>query len=112
LPLKSLTMNDEQTEKTYAIFDTAASRKIIGDLEKRRAKVILFPPIETEKINFERSAEIFADLHRFDWLIFTDVLAVEYFLESLAEIDFDLYALDDLRVCALGEAVSDVRPPN
>ncbi len=100
-------MSEFGSEKTYAIFNKAANRKIIGDLGKAQAKVILFPPIATEKIVSDESAAIFAELKNFDWLIFADVFAVEYFLETLTKIDFDSYELDDLRVCALGETVSD-----
>ena len=101
-------MNESESVKTYAIFDTAANRKIVGNLEKSGANVRLFPPIETTRIELnETEAVYFTALEKFDWLIFTDVFAVDYFLEILAENTVDFYDLDDLRVCAFGEAVSD-----
>ncbi len=101
-------MTTAETLKTCAIFDTAANRRIVNDLEKAGAKVFLFPPLPTQKIQFsEVEIQDFTNLEKFDWLIFSDVTAVECFLESLEERLIDLFELDDLRVCAFGETVSD-----
>jgi len=101
-------MTDSGNDKTYAIFDTAANRKIVGDLSKSGAKVFLFPPIETEKLHLnETETARITDLQKFDWLIFSDVFAVDYTLEYLEEYAIDFFDLDDLRVCAFGETVSD-----
>ena len=106
--VKIVTMTDSGNEKTYAIFETAANRKLIGDLKKSGANVLLFPPIETEKIQLnEAEAAQIADLQKFDWLIFLDVFAVDYTLEYLEEYAIDFFDLDELRVCAFGETVSD-----
>ena len=101
-------MTDRGNEKTYAIFDSAANRKLIADLIKTGSNVLLFPPLVTEKkeLNKNNVAQI-TNLKNFDWLIFSDVLAVEYTLEYLEEYAVDFYDLDDLRVCAFGETVSD-----
>ena len=96
-------MNDLENGKTYAIFDTAANRKIIGDLGKSGAKVFLFPPIETERtVLNEREIGNLTNFGNFDWLIFADVFAVDYFLEILEEKAVDAFDLDDARVCAVG----------
>ena len=50
---------------------------------------------------------ILKNLNDFDWLVLTDIFAADFFLELLREIEFDLFELDSLTVCALGEAVSD-----
>ncbi|MCY7375412.1 MAG: uroporphyrinogen-III synthase [Pyrinomonadaceae bacterium] len=108
LPLKSETMTDSGNDKTYAIFDAPLNRKIVGDLEKSGANIFLFPLIKTEKIELnEKEAAHLTSLENFDWLIFADVFAVDYFLETLAETTIDAFELDDLRVCAVGEAVAD-----
>lgn len=98
----------ETNEKTYAIFAHPANRKFIEDLEKKGAKIWLFPPIETEKLPLEHSAiELMKNLGGFDWLIFPDVLTVGYFLENLEEHAIDFYELDAMRICAFGETVAD-----
>jgi len=101
-------MSDSTEEKTYGLFANPASRKIISELENSNANVKLFPPIETEKIvlDEENTAKI-KNLKNFDWLIFQNVMAVDYFLEVLEENAIDSFELDDLRVCAVGESVAD-----
>ena len=95
-------------EKTYALFSSAANKKLIGDLEKTGAMLFRFPPLETEKNNItQTNVEHLQKISDFDWIIFTDVFTVEYFLQALEETDVDLFEMDAVRVCALGEAVSD-----
>lgn len=95
-------------EKTYALFADANNRKIASALERAGAKVISFPPLEFEKIESnENSAEQLSGLAEFDWIIFPDVLTVDFFLQTLEENRIDFFELDRMRVCAFGEAVSD-----
>lgn len=101
-------MSHSENEKTYALFDSPLNRKIIGDLSKSGAKVFTFPLIETTNIELnEAETAYFTNLKNYDWLIFADVFVVDYFLETLEETGIDAYDLDDLRVCAFGETVSD-----
>lgn len=95
-------------EKTYALFYTPANKKIVVVLENSGAKVFRFPPLETEKINLdEESIAAVKNLGSFDWIIFPDVLTVDYFLQILQENEIDLFEMDAARVCAVGEAVAD-----
>ncbi len=108
LPLKSKLMSDAANEKTYALFANPANRKLVAELENTGARVFQFPPIDVEKIALdEKSIENLKHLANFDWLIFPDVLAVDYFLKALEENEIDSFEMDLLRVCAFGEAVSD-----
>lgn len=108
LPLKFELMPDSNNEKTFALFANPANRKLIAGLENAGAKVWLFPPLETEKVILEKSSvERLKNLTDFDWLILPDVLAADYFLENLEENAIDLFELDAVRVCALGEVVAD-----
>jgi len=108
LPLKSEIMSDAANGKTYALFANPANRKLVAELETTGARVFQFPPIDFEKIALdEKSVENLKQLADYDWLIFSDVLAVDYFLETLEENDIDSFEMDLTRVCAFGEAVSD-----
>ncbi len=108
LPLKSEIMSDATNEKTYALFANPANRRLVAELEKAGARVFQFPPIAVEKVALdEKSVENLRHLADFDWLIFPDVLVVDYFLEALEENEIDLFEMDFLGVCAFGEAVSD-----
>ena len=108
IAVKIETMTEPENDKTYAIFDGAVNRRIIENLKNSGANVLLFPPIETAKIQLnENEIALITNLKNFDWLIFSDVLAVDYTLEYLEEYAIDFFDLDELRVCAFGETVSD-----
>ena len=101
-------MADSSNVKTYALFASPINRKLVADLEKTGAKVFQFPPLQVEKIILERAEiKILENLSMFDWLILPDVLAADYFLEHLETGGTDLFEIDFLRTCALGEAVAD-----
>jgi len=101
-------MPNSADEKTYGLFDTPLNKKLVVEFEKNAANFFLFPPIETEKIILdEEKKELLKDLTAFDWIIFTDVLTVEYFLQTLGENEIDFFELDAVRVFAAGEAVAD-----
>ena len=100
-------MSNIDADKTYAVFPNNNNRKIVSKLEESGAQVIKFPAIETE-INADiNTKELTENLTNFDWVIFTDVLTVDFFLEILENNAFDFFDLDEIRVCALGEIVSD-----
>ena len=95
-------------DKTYALFSGATNKKLIAALEKANAKFFLFPPLEIEKIfSDQESFTETIDFKRFDWVIFPDVLSVEFFLQALEENEVDLFEMDLIQVCAVGEAVAD-----
>jgi uroporphyrinogen-III synthase len=95
-------------EKTYALFSTPTNKKIIAALEEKGAKVFQFPPLETEKtVLNEKSISRIKNLNAFDWVIFPDVLTVDYFLQILEENEVDSFDMDSVLVCAFGEAVAD-----
>ncbi len=101
-------MQNSADQKTYGLFSTIANRKLIGELESGGAKVFQFPPIETEKVILDKtSINYLQNLMNFDWIIFPDVFAVDYFLQALEVCGVDYFELDAVSVYALGEAVAD-----
>lgn len=101
-------MLEHKNENTYGIVKTPANQKLIDHLKSEGAEVIEFPDLETfGKLSSGNAVEILKLVENSDWLIFTDILAVEHFVGFLEKIEFDLFELDDLRVCSFGEAVSD-----
>lgn len=98
----------EEAAKTYALCSSAANGKLIAELETGGARVVRFPQIEIEKLAPDEKLTAFVnDLTAFDWLVFTDVFAADFFLETLEENGRDFFELDELRICALGESVAD-----
>jgi uroporphyrinogen-III synthase len=89
-------------QKTFAIFDTPLNKKLISDLKSKNQNLIVFPYFTKTA----REAEHF-ELASFDWLIFTDINTVDFFVQYLENRNVNLFELDELRVCAFGEAVSD-----
>lgn len=100
-------MIEFSSNKTYALFLNPANRKIISELEMIGAKTILFPMVETRPVKNAGTENLAAFLKDFDWLIFTDIYTVEFFLQKLEQEKFDFFELDEIRVCAYGESVAD-----
>jgi uroporphyrinogen-III synthase len=104
----SIEMESSSNKKTYALFATPLNRKLAAALEAGGAKVFGFEPVETGQINSRQNSEIIKNnLHEFDWIIFPDVYAVEFFIGLLEENQVDLFELDAAHVLAFGEAVTD-----
>ncbi len=94
--------------KTFALFASPNTKKIISELENAGARVIKFPTIDAEKVILDSvSANVLSNLKNFDWIIFADILTVDFFLQTLEENAIDFFELDEIRVCAFGEIVSD-----
>lgn len=97
-----------QAGKTYGLFAGAANKKILRELEKIGAEVILFPAVEIEAIEINPETErLLKNITEFDWIVFTDVFAADFFLLALEKFDIDFFELDSLRICAFGETVAD-----
>lgn len=94
-------------QETYALFDSPANKRLLAEITSTGAKTILFPALETEAVNMSETEKLFGNLTSFDWLIFPDIYTVEFFLQKLEELSFDLFELDALRICAYGESVAD-----
>lgn len=100
-------MQHFSADKTYALFLNPANRKIISELEVIGAKTILFPALETRESASDEAKNLSSFTKKFDWLVFTDIYTVEFFLQKLEQEAFDFYELDEIRVCAYGESVAD-----
>ena len=80
----------------------------IAALESYGASVISCPTIEiAEPENYERLDEAIDHLYGYDWLIFTSANGVAYFLRRLQTRGIGVEELDELKVCAIGEATAD-----
>ena len=92
-------------EKTIGIVENPKNKKLIANLEKQGNNVILFPEPKTELVKNE--IDIIENIGGFDWLIFTDLNSVDFFLQLFEENDINFFELDALQICAVGEAVAD-----
>jgi uroporphyrinogen III methyltransferase/synthase len=82
--------------------------EFVSELEQYGATVITCPTIEIRELDsYERLDEAIAHLYGYDWLIFTSVNGVEYFFQRLHAGGYTAANLDELRVCAIGEATAE-----
>ncbi|MBA3442016.1 MAG: uroporphyrinogen-III synthase [Pyrinomonadaceae bacterium] len=86
----------------------AQSAEFAAQLESYGARVIACPTIEiVEPESFAPLDEAIENLYGYDWLVFTSVNGVEFFMRRLAACGVDVSELDELRVCAIGEATAN-----
>jgi uroporphyrinogen III methyltransferase/synthase len=78
-----------------------------AELEAYGARVVACPTIEiVPPTSYAQLDEAIENLFGYDWLILTSANAVEHFLARLTNSGKDVSELDNLRVCAIGEATA------
>ena len=86
----------------------AQAAPFIAALEGYGARVISCPTIEIiEPESFALLDEAIQNLYGYDWLIFTSVNGVDYFLRRFHELGHEVSELDELKVCAIGDATAE-----
>jgi uroporphyrinogen-III synthase len=99
---------DRSALPTAAVAADARSKKVRELLVSQGKQVLEFPlirPVETPLDGAGR--DLIKNLPDFDWVIFTDIFTVDIFFEHLDREDLDYFLLDEMRICALGEAAAD-----
>lgn len=82
--------------------------EFVIELERFGASVIVYPTIEIRELeSYERLDEAIDHLYGYDWLIFTSANGVDYFFKRLKARDRNTSDLDELKVCAIGDATAD-----
>ncbi|MCU1264757.1 MAG: hypothetical protein JWM21_1075 [Acidobacteria bacterium] len=86
----------------------AQAAEFVAELERYGARVLLCPTIEiAEPESYDRLDEALDHLYGYDWIVFTSVNGVDYFLRRLETRAHQISELDALRVCAIGEATAE-----
>ena len=84
------------------------ANEFVTELERYGANVVHCPTIEICALeSYERLDEAIEHLYGYDWLIFTSVNGVAYFFRRLTALQRNVSDLDELKVCAIGEATAD-----
>lgn len=82
--------------------------EFVAELERYGARVVVCPTIEiADPESFERLDEALNHLYGYDWLVFTSVNGVDHFLRRFQATGHALNEIDELRVCAIGEATAE-----
>lgn len=85
----------------------AQASEFAAELERYGARVVACPTIEiVEPESYELLDEAIENLFGYDWIVFTSVNGVEHFLRRLEAAGHDVSELDELHVCAIGEATA------
>lgn len=107
-PLQFYRMSDVELKKTYGLVETPLNKNLISRLKQRGENVLIFPAVKAERSELpEKQTAFLKKTAQFDWTILADVLAADFFIEILSELDVDFFELDNARICAVGEAVAD-----
>lgn len=86
----------------------AQSAQFAVELESYGARVVACPTIEiVEPESYALLDEAVENLYGYDWIIFTSTNGVEHFFRRLDTLGREICELDELRVCAVGEATAD-----
>lgn len=82
--------------------------EFVSELERYGAQVVVCPTIEIKPLeDYARLDEAIEHLYGYDWLIFTSVNGVDHFFERLSQQQRDAHELDEIKVCAIGDATAD-----
>jgi uroporphyrinogen III methyltransferase/synthase len=82
--------------------------EFVSELERFGARTIICPTIEiSAPESYDRLDEAIDHLFGYDWLVFTSVNGVDYFLRRLQTAGHDVSKLDELKVCAIGDATAE-----
>ncbi len=109
-PQESMTTNSKPLAGRTVVITRASSQaeEFVAELEKYGAEVVVCPTIEIRELeSYERLDEAIDHLYGYDWLIFTSVNGVDYFFRRLKARGRDSSDLDELKVCAIGEATAE-----
>lgn len=90
--------------RTILVSPSQAEGELAIQLRHHGARVLAWPrPDIGEPENYEVLDEAIENLFGYDWLVFHNASAVEFFLRRFQALGHEISDLDSLRVCGLGE---------
>ena len=103
----SIPNNQPLKDRTVLLSSSSASAELGIELERSGARVITAPEVRVhEPESHVALDEAIENLFGYDWIIFANIYAVDYFLRRFHQLNHDINELDDLRVCAISDASS------
>jgi uroporphyrinogen-III synthase len=91
--------------RTVLVSPDNACAELKTELERYGARVLTWPKIDVRALdNCDAIDETIGNLFGYDWLIFRNAHAVDFFLRRFRELGHEIGELDALRVCGVGEA--------
>ena len=94
--------------RTILISPDDSPRELIGAFENGGARVITWPRVEIgQASNVMALDEAIDNLFGYDWVVFPNFHAVEYFLRRFYQLGRQISELDDLQIWALGTSSTE-----
>src|SRR5437016_6306553 len=91
--------------RTFLVGSSQLDRQLSVELEARGANVISWPESCIREFEDHHPLdEAIENLFGYDWIIFRNIYAVEYFLRRFYHLNRETNELDDLHICAIGAA--------
>jgi uroporphyrinogen III methyltransferase / synthase len=95
--------NQPLTGRTVLISPSVPS-ELITELNRLGACVFIWPKLDVRPLhNYDPLDESTENLFGYDWLVFQNVNAVDFFLRRFRDRGHEISELDALRVCGVGE---------
>jgi uroporphyrinogen III methyltransferase/synthase len=101
--MTSVTNNQPLAHRTV-LTSPSVTGELASEVERLGARVATWPTLDSGPCaNDTPLNEAIENLFGYDWLIFRNFNAADFFLRRFHELDRDISELDALRVCAIGE---------
>ncbi len=102
-------MDSESTQRPLAgrtvLIAPSGAPELPTELERYGARVLTWPKLDVRALdNCDALDESIENLFGYDWLIFRNANAVDFFLRRFQKLGHEISELDALRVCGVGEA--------
>lgn len=100
-------MKSALNARTFGVFARPGNGEAVKRIEGAGNLVLNLPLAMDEPVNLDaESLMIMGDPESFDWVVFTDCYAADRFLKMAEEIRGEPVQLDEVSVCAVGEATA------
>ena len=91
--------------RTVLVSPDARHAELATELGRHGARVLTWPKLDIGHLKYYAALdEAIENLFGYDWLIFRNIHAVDFFLRHFLQLGRDISELDSLRVCAIGES--------
>jgi uroporphyrinogen-III synthase len=102
--MKPVLSNQTLSGRTVLVSPNEAQGGLATQLTRQGARVLAWPILDIGELeNYEVLDESIANLFGYDWLIFRNENAVDFFLRRFQTLAHEISELDALRVCGVGE---------
>jgi uroporphyrinogen III methyltransferase / synthase len=98
-------INQTLSGRSVLVSPNEAQGELATQLTRQGARVLAWPILDVgEAENLQALDEAIENLFGYDWLIFSNVNAVNFFLRRFQTLGHEISDLDGLRVCGVAEA--------